>query len=217
MRLSRRRFVQASAIAAASSMASFSPVIGPAAAQETVHGLSLFGDLKYGPDFAHFDYVEPNAPKGGMLYLATVGTFSTLNPFTLKGVSAAGAGFPFESLLEGAADEPDAAYGLVAAEVALAPDRRSVRFLLRPEARWHDGTPVTAADVAFSFEILTTEGAPSFATQLAGVDRVETSGDRDVTFHLAGPDNRKLPLIVGGMPIVSEAYFPRPILRRDDV
>ena len=207
MRLSRRRFVQASAIAAASSMASFSPVIGPAVAQETVHGLSLFGDLKYGPDFAHFDYVEPNAPKGGMLYLATVGTFSTLNPFTLKGVSAAGAGFPFESLLEGAADEPDAAYGLVAAEVALAPDRRSVRFLLRPEARWHDGTPVTAADVAFSFEILTTEGAPSFATQLAGVDRVETVGDREVAFHLVDPDNRKLPLIVGGMPIVSEAYF----------
>ena len=207
MRLSRRRFVQASAIAAASSIASFSPVVGPAAAQETVHGLSLFGDLKYGPDFAHFDYVEPNATKGGMLYLATVGTFSTLNPFTLKGVSAAGAGFPFESLLEGAADEPDAAYGLVAAEVALAPDRRSVRFLLRPEARWHDGTPVTAADVAFSFEILTTEGAPSFATQLAGVDRVETVGDREVAFHLVDPDNRKLPLIVGGMPIVSEAYF----------
>ena len=207
MRLSRRRFVQASAIAAASSMASFSPMIGPATAQETAHGLSLFGDLKYGPDFAHFDYVEPNSPKGGTLHLATVGTFSTLNPFTLKGVSAAGAGFPFESLLEGAADEPDAAYGLIAAEVALAPDRRSVRFLLRPEARWHDSTPVTAADVAFSFEILTTEGAPSFATQLAGVDRVETSGDREVAFHLVDPDNRKLPLIVGGMPIVSEAYF----------
>ena len=207
MRLSRRRFVQASAIAAASSMASFSPMIGPATAQETAHGLSLFGDLKYGPEFVHFDYVEPNAPKGGTLHLATVGTFSTLNPFTLKGVSAAGAGFPFESLLEGAADEPDAAYGLIAAEVALAPDRRSVRFLLRPEARWHDSTPVTAADVAFSFEVLTTEGAPSFATQLAGVDRVETVGDREVAFHLVDPDNRKLPLIVGGMPIVSEAYF----------
>ena len=207
MRLSRRRFVQASAIAAASSMASFSPMIGPATAQETAHGLSLFGDLKYGPEFVHFDYVEPNAPKGGTLHLATVGTFSTLNPFTLKGVAAAGAGFPFESLLEGAADEPDAAYGLIAAEVALAPDRRSVRFLLRPEAHWHDGTPVTAADVAFSFEILTTEGAPSFATQLAGVDRVETVGDREVAFHLVDPDNRKLPLIVGGMPIVSEAYF----------
>ena len=207
MKLSRRRFVQASAIAAASSMAPFSPLIAAATAQETTHGLSLFGDLKYGPDFAHFDYAEPNAPKGGVLHLATVDTFSTLNPFTLKGVSAAGAGLPFESLLEGSADEADSAYGLIAEGVALAPDRRSVRFLLRPGARWHDGTPITARDVAFSFEILTTEGHPAFANQLAGVDRVETAGDRDVTFHLADPDNRKLPLIVGGMSIVSEAYY----------
>ena len=207
MRLSRRRFVQASAVAAASSMAPFSPLIGRAAAQEAAHGLSLFGDLKYGRDFAHFDYVEPIAPKGGLLHLATVDTYSTLNPFTLKGQSAAGAGLPFESLLEGSADEADSAYGLIAEGVALAADRRSVRFLLRPEARWHDGTPITARDVAFSFEILTTEGHPAFANQLAGVDRVETSGDRDVTFHLADPDNRKLPLIVAGMSIVSEAYF----------
>ena len=181
--------------------------IGAATAEEAPHGLSLFGDLKYGPDFAHFDYVDPAAPKGGLLHLATVDTYSTLNPFTLKGQSVAGAGLPFESLLEGSADEADAAYGLIAQGVALAPDRRSVRFLLRPEARWHDGTPITARDVAFSFEILTTEGHPAFANQLAGVDRVETSGDHDVTFHLADPDNRKLPLIVGGMSIVSEAYF----------
>ena len=151
-----------------------------------------------------------------MLHLATVDTFSTLNPFTLKGVSAAGAGLPFESLLEGSADEADSAYGLIAAGVALAPDRRSVRFLLRPEARWHDGTPITARDVAFSFEILTTEGHPAFANQLAGVDRVETAGEHDVTFHLADPDNRKLPLIVGGLSIVSEAYYQRARLRRDD-
>ena len=207
MRLSRRRFVQGSAIAVASSMAPLSALIGSAAAQEAAHGLSLFGDLKYGPDFAHFDYVAPNAPKGGRLHLATVDTYSTLNPFTLKGTSAAGAGLPFESLLEGSADEADAAYGLVAESVALAPDRRSVRFLLRPAARWHDGTPITARDVAFSFEILTTEGHPAFANQLAGVDRVETTGDREVTFHLADPDNRKLPLIVGGLSIVSEAYY----------
>ena len=207
MKLSRRRFVQASAIAAASSMAPFSPLIAPAAAQEATHGLSLFGDLKYGPEFAHFDYAEPNAPKGGVLHLATVDTFSTLNPFTLKGVSAAGAGLPFESLLEGSADEADSAYGLIAAGVALAPDRRSVRFLLRPEARWHDGTPITARDVAFSFEILTTEGHPAFANQLAGVDRVETAGEHDVTFHFADPDNRKLPLIVGGLSIVSGDYY----------
>ena len=188
-------------------MAPVPHLIGSAAAEEAAHGLSLFGDLKYGPDFAHFDYVAPNAPKGGVLHLATVDTYSTLNPFTLKGTSAAGAGLPFESLLEGSADEADAAYGLVAQSVVLAPDRRSVRFLLRPEARWHDGTPITARDVSFSFEILTTEGHPAFANQLAGVDRVETAGDREVTFHLADPDNRKLPLIVGGLSIVSETYY----------
>ena len=207
MRLSRRHFVQGSAVAVATSMAPLSALIGPAAAQEAAHGLSLFGDLKYGPDFPHFDYVSPNAPKGGLLHLATVDTFSTLNPFTLKGVSAAGAGLPFESLLEGSADEADAAYGLIAESVVLAPDRRSVRFHLRPEARWHDGTPITARDVAFSYEILTTEGHPAYANNLAGVDRVETTGDHDVTFHLADPDNRKLPLIVGGLSIVSEAYY----------
>ena len=207
MRLSRRRFVQGSAIAVATSMAPLTVLIGPAAAQEAAHGLSLFGDLKYGPDFPHFDYANPSAPKGGLLHLATVDTFSTLNPFTLKGVSAAGAGLPFESLLEGSADEADAAYGLIAESVVLAPDRRSVRFHLRPEARWHDGTPITARDVAFSYEILTTEGHPAYANNLAGVDRVETTGDHDVTFHLADPDNRKLPLIVGGLSIVSEAYY----------
>ena len=209
MRLDRRRFVQTSAIAAAAAMAPLPPLLAgaSAAANDTAHGLSLFGDLKYGPEFAHFDYVEPGAPKGGALHMATVGTFSTLNPYTLKGVAAALAGAPFESLLERATDEADAAYGLIASAVALAPDRRWVRFHLRPEAHWHDGTPITAADVAFSFEILRTEGHPSFANQYAGVDRVETAGLHEVTFHLADPDNRKLPQIVGGMPIVSEAYF----------
>ena len=194
---------------AASSLVPLVPLGGRAAAEaaDAVHGLSLFGDFKYGPEFAHFDYVEPGAPKGGVLHMATVSTFSTLNPFTLKGVAAAGTGFPFESLLEGAADEADSTYGLIAQAVVLAPDRRSVRFLLRPEARWHDGAPITADDVAFSFEILTTEGDPAFATQLAGVDRVETVGVHEVIFHLADPDNRKLPQIVGDMPIVSQAYF----------
>ena len=211
MRLSRRRFVQASAFAAAAAVAPLPPFVSTAADEEAAvdaaHGLSLFGDLKYGPDFSHFDYVEPNAPKGGRLHMATVGTFSTLNPYTLKGVSAALAGAPFESLLDRATDEPDAAYGLIASAVTLAPDRRWVRFRLRPEAHWHDGTPITAADVAFSFEILGTEGHPSFANQYAGVDRVETTGLHEVTFHFADPDNRKLPQIMGSMPIVSEAYF----------
>ena len=177
------------------------------AALAAAHGLSLFGDLKYGPDFAHFDYVEPGAPTGGVLRLATVSTFTTLNLFSAKGVAVAGAGLSFDSLLQASADEVASAYGLIARGVALAPDRRGIRFILRPEARWHDGTPITASDVAFSFKILTTEGDPSFADSLRGVDRVATSGVHDVTFNFADPENRKLPLLVGGMPIVSEAYY----------
>lgn len=212
MRLSRRTLIKTSTAAAATSLASpLLPLGGraaaAAAAPEPAHGLSLFGDLKYGPDFTHFDYVETGAPKGGVLRLARVPTFSTVNSFTLKGVAAAGAGLTFETLLESSDDETDSAYGLIAEAVILEPDWRWVHFLLRPEARWHDGTPVTARDVAFSFEILTTEGHPAYANDLGGVDRVVTSGDRNVVFHLAGPDNRKLPLLVGSMPIVSRAYF----------
>ena len=179
----------------------------PGAAGAAGHGLSLFGDLKYGPDFGHFDYVTPDAPKGGTLRLAAVDSYDTLNPFTLKGVSAAGAGLPFETLLEGAADEPDSAYGLVAARVELAPDRSWLRFTLRPEARWHDGTPITAADVRFSFETLTKEGHPNYAVLLAGVDGVEAEDPRTVLFRLGDRDNRKLPLIIGGLPILSKAHY----------
>ena len=182
-------------------------VSAAAAAAQPEHGLSLFGDLKYGPAFTHFDYVEPAAPKGGTLRLAAVDSYDTLNPFTLKGVSAAGADLPFETLLEGAADEPDSAYGLVASHVELAPDRSRLRFTLRPEARWHDGTPITAADVAFSFETLTQEGHPNYAVLLAGVEGVEAEGARAVVFRLGDRGNRKLPLIIGGMPILSKAYY----------
>ena len=178
-----------------------------AAGARPEHGLSLFDDLKYGPDFTHFDYVEPDAPKGGTLRLAAVDSYDTLNPFTLKGVSAAGAGLPFETLLEGAADEPDSAYGLVASHVELVPDRSRLRFTLRPEARWHDGTPITAADVAFSFETLTQEGHPNYAVLLAGVEGVEAEGAGAVVFRLGDRGNRKLPLIIGGMPILSKAYY----------
>ena len=212
MRLNRRAF----SIGAASALAALVPGGKPAlgrATEDTVrataapaHGLSLFGNLKYGPDFVHFDYVEPDASKGGELHLATVGSFSTLNPYSPKGVSASRMGLHFESLLQRSADEPASAYGLIAQGVALAPDRRSVRFLLRPEARMHDGAPITAADVVFSLEILRTEGRPSWVSSLGGVDRVETAGAHDVTFHLADR-NRKLPLILGDMPILSEAYY----------
>jgi microcin C transport system substrate-binding protein len=178
-----------------------------AARAELQHGLSLFGDLKYGPDFTHFEYVDPNAPKGGLLHLAAVDSFSTLNPFTLKGETAAGAGLPFESLLTGSADEADSSYGLIASHVELAPDRSWVRFVMRPEARWHDGTPITADDVVYSFDTLLADGHPIFRIQYAGVERVERIADREVTFYFSDLTNRKLPQLVGGMPIISKAYY----------
>ena len=130
MQLSRRPFGQASTVAAATSLAPLLPQGRRTLANAggMAHGFSLFGDLKYGPDFAHFDYVEPNAPKDGVLHLGAIDSFSTFNPFTLKGDDAAGAGLPFESLMEALADEADsAAYGLIAEWVALKPPSRMLQ------------------------------------------------------------------------------------------
>lgn len=184
---------------------------------EPRHGISTFGDLKYGPDFAHFDYVNPNAPKGGTLRLAGgEGTFDTVNPFTLKGIRFRGdaaqvVSLPYNSLMTGAADEPDSLYGLVAESADLAPDKRSITFTLRPEARWHDGTPITVADVVFTFNALTQDpGAfPSYRIVLRDVTGVEAVGERQVryTFDPDAVALRDLPLTVAGLPILSKAYF----------
>jgi len=171
------------------------------------HGLSLYGDLKYGPDFTQFEYTDADAPKGGTFHTATTNSFDNLNPFLLKGVAAALATMPFETLLEGSADEPDSAYGLLAKSVELAPDRSWVRFVLRPEARWHDGTPVTGEDVVFSYNTLVADGHPGYRISLAGIERVELDAPDTVTFHLSNLENRKLPLIVAGLPILSKAYY----------
>jgi microcin C transport system substrate-binding protein len=183
------------------------PDADAASAGEPSHGLALYGDLKYQSGFTHYDYADPDAPKGGTLSLSAEGTFDNLNPFILKGVAAAGAGDLFESLLEGSADEPDSAYGLIAERVTLAPDRSSVAFTLRPEARWHDGSPITAEDVVFSFETLTTKGHPSFRIIYANVIGAEALSEREVVFHLRATENRKLPLLVATMPVISKAYY----------
>ena len=111
-----------------------------AAVAATTPGMSLFGDLKYGPDFKHFDYVNPDAPKGGTMRLFAIGTFDTLNPFVVKGVPAAGVGQIFDTLAVASEDEPSSEYGLVAEKIELAPDKLSVLYTLRKEARFHDGT-----------------------------------------------------------------------------
>ncbi|MGD9537347.1 MAG: extracellular solute-binding protein [Alphaproteobacteria bacterium] len=179
-----------------------------AAAGEPSHGLSLFGELKYGADFAHFDYANPEAPKGGTYSRGLEGTFDSLNPFILKGVPALGVDtLVFESLLEPSLDEPDAAYGLIAESVALAEDRLSVRFVLREAARFHDGTPITAEDVVFSFETLLKEGDPTFRILYADIEAAEALSPREVAFRFRSAENRKLPLIAGAMPVLSKAYY----------
>ncbi|MSO68727.1 MAG: ABC transporter substrate-binding protein [Alphaproteobacteria bacterium] len=190
----------------------FFAVVSAAAADDggSRHGLSLFGPLNYDADFEHFDYVDPNAPKGGTYSRGLDGTFDNLNPFILKGVPAEGVDqFVFESLLEPSQDEPDAAYGLIARSVTLAPDRRSVTFILNAMARFHDGTPITAADVVFSYETLLKEGNPTFQILYADVVAAEALAPNAVRFRFSTIENRKLPLLVGAMPILSKAYYSK--------
>jgi microcin C transport system substrate-binding protein len=173
------------------------------------HGMAMHGDLKYPAGFKHFDYANPGAPKGGDVRLAAVGTFDTLNPFVLKGVPAAGAGEVFETLMAGSADEPFSQYGLVAEAIEVPADRSWVAFTLRPAARFHDGTPITADDVVFSFETLRSKGHPFYRSYYGQVAKAEKQGDRKVRFTFARGDNRELPLIVGQMPVVSRGYWSK--------
>src|SRR5713226_6450052 len=118
-----------------------------AAAAGGSHGLSLFGELKYSPDFKNFDYVDPHAPKGGTMKFSAIGTYDTLNPFVVKGVAAARVGQIFDTLMAASQDEPSSHYGLVAESVELAADKLSVLYTLHKKARFHDGSPMTPADV----------------------------------------------------------------------
>ena len=186
------------------------PLTAPSEAAVTTHGLSIYGDLKYPPGFAHFDYVNPDAPKGGDVRLSAVGTFDNLNPYILKGVAAAGVALTFQTLLSDAQDEASAAYGLIAESVTTPPDRSWVIFNLRPEARFNDGSPITADDVVFSFETLRSKGHPFFRTYYASVKSVEKLGDRQVKFSFNPGNNRELPFIIGnGLPILSKAFFEK--------
>jgi microcin C transport system substrate-binding protein len=186
-----------------------------------VHGFALHGVPKYGPDVKHFDYVNPHAPKGGKIILrAGSSTFDSLNPFILKGTPAAGlAGlyqhgalpgiYPVisEGLAVGSLDEPFTVYGVIAEFIEIPKDRSYVRFRLRPEALFQDGSKITVEDVIFSFDILMAEGQPLYQSYYGDVDRAEKTGDREVTFFFKVAGNTELPLILGSMPILSEAYW----------
>ncbi|HEX2136273.1 MAG TPA: extracellular solute-binding protein [Microvirga sp.] len=214
MKTPTRRQVVVGATAAIASP--FLPRVGFATEADTeTHGLSSFGDLKYGPDFRHFEYVNPQAPKGGTLAIQirqAVGnqnfdTFNTLNVYVLRGDGAAGMPGTFDSLMAGSADEPGSLYGLVARSVRVAPDRLTYRFLLRPEARFHDGSKVTAGDVAFSLNILKEKGHPSFRTVLSELAAAEPEADDVLRVQFAPRRSRDAHLTVAGMPIFSAAYW----------
>lgn len=174
------------------------------------HGYALWGDLKYGANFSHFDYVNPNAPKGGELRLVSnlrVSTFDKYNPFTIKGSAPAYlADLMFDSLLTGALDETGAGYGLLARDVDVAPDGLSATFRLAPEARFHNGDPVLAQDVKYSFDTLMgPHTSPAYKSLLEDVAGLEVLDERTVRYRFKKP-NRELPLTVGGLPVFSRAW-----------
>jgi microcin C transport system substrate-binding protein len=181
-----------------------------AAPSWAAHAYAQFGDVKYAPGFTHFEYVNPNAPKGGEFRLVPPTrptNFDKFNPFTLKGTGPSGLGqLMFESLMTGNSEEPTTAYGLLAEDIDVAPDGLSVTFRLNPKARFNDGSPVLAADVVYSFQTLIGPlAAPQYKTIYAEVKKASAVGERTVRFDFASP-NRELPLVVGGMAVFSRKW-----------
>ncbi len=176
-------------------------------AETPVHALAMHGVPKYQPGFKHFDYVNPNALKGGMVRQAAVGSFDSLNPFIIKGDSAFGIGSIYESLTTASADEAFTRYGLLAESMELPEDRSWIIFNLRKEARWHDGKPVTADDVIFTFETIREKGTPQLRYYYASIGKIEKFGAYKVKFTFTGGENREMPLIVGEQAILPKHYW----------
>ncbi|MFA7430102.1 MAG: extracellular solute-binding protein [Rhodospirillaceae bacterium] len=176
-------------------------------AVEPVHAMAMHGDPKYGPDFKHFDYVNPDAPKGGRLRMFAVGSFDNLNPFIIRGAAAVGSGLAYDALLTSSSDEAFTEYGLIVKTMEVPEDRSWVIFNLRPEAKFHDGHPITAADVVFTFNTLREKGAPHYRFYYANVKTVEALGEHRVRFAFDGEVNQELPLIIGQMPVLPEHYW----------
>ena len=186
---------------------SLAPIAVAADEPKPMQGIAMYGEPKYKPGFAHFDYVNPDAPKGGELRQAEIGAFDSVNPFIVNGQAAGPSALPFETLLTQSADEPFTEYGLIAESVEIPADRSWEIFNLRPEARFHDKSAITADDVVFSFDILKEKGAPQYRFYYQAVTKAEKLGDRRVKFTFAEGMNRELPLILGQLPVLSKAYY----------
>ena len=188
--------------------------VAPAVADDgaEMHGMSVFGDLKYPADFQIFDYVNPKAPKGGAFSVipwvrAYNQSYYTLNAYVLKGEGAQGMDMTFATLMSRANDEPDAMYGFAAKSVQISPDKLIYRFALRPEARFHDGSKLTAQDVVFSLNTLKEKGHPLIQVQLRDFVKAEAPDDATVVVTFAAGRARDVPLFVASLPIFSKAYY----------
>ncbi len=194
------------------------PWLRPARASEAgteAHGMSAFGDLKYPADFHHFDYINAAAPKGGTFslipsvraYNQSFFTFNSFNAYILKGEGAQGMDMTFVPLMVRANDEPDAMYGLAAKSVQISADKLTYRFTMRPEARFHDGSKLTARDAAFSLSVLKEKGHPLVIVQLRDMVQAQAIDDATLVVTFAEKRARDVPLYVAGLPIFSQAYY----------
>jgi len=172
------------------------------------HALTLYGEpAKYPANFKHFDFVNPDAPKGGELRQSGFGGFDSLNPFINKGVAADDIGLIYDTLTRHSLDEPFTEYGLLAEKIEVAPDHSWVRFYLRPQARFHDGQAVTAADVVFTFDALMKDGAPQYKAYYADVAKATAEDTQRVRFDFKRSNNRELPLILGQLPVLPKHWW----------
>ena len=192
-------------VAVFTAVLSIAPVSGFSA--ETSHGLAMHGDLKYPAGFKNFEYTNPAAPKGGTVRLNAVGTFDSFNSFIVKGNGAAGVGFIYDNLMHGSADEAFSQYGQLAESIEVPKDRSWAAFTLRAEAKWHDGKPVSVADVIWTFNTLTTKGTPFYRFYYGNVADVVQTGPRTVRFNFKPGENRELPLILGQLTILPKHYW----------
>ena len=170
------------------------------------HAFSLIGEPRYKADFSHFDFVNPDAPKGGLVRLGDIGGFDSLNPVLYRGEQAGGLGLVFETLMSDSLDEPSTSYGLIAEWASYPEDYSSVTFKLRDAARWHDGKKITPEDVIYSLEV-NKAANPRMGLYYKNVSRAEATGDNEVTFYFDAKNNRELPMIMGQLTILPKHYW----------
>lgn len=174
---------------------------------ETLHGLAMHGTPKYGPEADHLDYANPDAPKGGTLTMAGIGTFDTINPYSIKGKAAEGLNLVYDRLMGRVWDEPFTMYPLIAESVEMPEDRSSITFHVNPKARFHDGSPITAEDVIFSFETLRTEGRPNMRRIYQLVTDYKKPDEYTAYFKFGPGADRETPMILAMMPVLSKAFW----------